>query len=91
MDAGVSTILLINIHNMFKLILNIRQSFLALYTFLGPIYITFIALPYKIIIFYCYLVSIADPSIFNILTPYLKVIYTTLDFNKSCLRMVLKI
>jgi len=70
---------------------NMRQNFLALYTFLGLTYIIFIALPYKIAILYYYLMPVINPFIFNILTPYLKTMCITLDFNKSCLEMVLKI
>ena len=76
---------------MFKLILNIRQSFLTLYTFLGLAYIIFIALPCKTAVFYYYSVAIVGQFVFNILIPCLKATYTTLDFNKSYLGTVLKI
>ena len=68
---------------MSKPIPSIRQSFLALYTSLGPAYIVLIALPYKTAILYYYLVPIADLSIFNALTPYLRAVCTILDLSKS--------
>ena len=67
-----------------------RQSFLALYTSLGPAYIILIALPYKIAVLYYYLVPITDLSIFNTPTPYLRAAYTILDLSESCLGMALK-
>jgi hypothetical protein len=67
-----------------------RQSFLALYTSLGPAYIVLIALPYRIVVLRYYLVPIADLSIFNILTPYLRAAYTILDLSKCGLGTVLK-
>ena len=67
-----------------------RQSFLALYTSLGPAYIVLIALPYKMAVLYYYLVPIADLSIFNIPTPYLRAACTILDLSKSYLGMALK-
>ena len=70
---------------------SMRQSFLALYTSLGPAYIVFIALPYRTAVLYYYLVPIIDLSIFNTPTPYLRAVYTILDFSKSYLRTVLKI
>ena len=76
---------------MSKLIPSIRQSFLALYTSLGPAYIIFIALPYRIVILYYYLVPITDLSIFNAPTPYLRAIYTILNLSKSYLGTALKI
>jgi len=76
---------------MFKFIFNIRQSFLALYTFLDPIYIIFMALPYIAAAVYYYLVLVTGPFILTALTPYLETIYTILDFSESCLRTALKI
>ena len=67
-----------------------RQSFLALYTSLGPAYIVLVALPYKTAVLRYYLVPIADLSIFNALTPYLRAAYTILDLSKSCLGIALK-
>jgi len=75
---------------MSKPIPSMRQSFLALYTSLGPAYIILIALPYKIAVLRCYLVPIIDLSIFNTLTPYLRAIYTILDLSKSYLGTALK-
>jgi len=75
---------------MSKLILGIRQSFLALYTFLDPTYIILIALPYRAAIVY-YLAPVLGLFILNILTPYLEAIYTILDLSESCLETALKI
>jgi len=69
---------------------SIHQSFLALYTSLGPAYIILIALPYRTAILYYYLVPITDLSIFNTPTPYLRAIYTILDLSKSYPGIVLK-
>ena len=76
---------------MSKLIPSMRQSFLALYTSLGLAYIILIALPYRTAILYYYLVPITYLSIFNAPTPYLRAIYTILDFSKSYLGTALKI
>ena len=76
---------------MSKFIPSMRQSFLALYTSLGPAYIILIALPYKIVVLYYYLVPITDLSIFNAPTPYLRAVYTILDFSKFYLGTALKI
>jgi len=76
---------------MSNFISSIRQSSLALYTFLGPAYIVFIALPYRAAAVYYYLVPVIGPFILNILTLYLEAIYTILDLSKSYLRIVLKI
>ena len=76
---------------MAELILNIRQSSLAFYTFLGPAYIVFIAPPYRAAAVYYYLGLVIGLFIFNILTPYLGAICTVLDFGKSYLRTALKI
>jgi len=70
---------------------NMRQSFLTLYTFLDPIYIILIALPYIAATVYCYLVPIVGPFIFTVLTSYLKAIYTILNLNKFYLGMALEI
>jgi len=70
---------------------SIRQSFLALYTFLNPAYIIFIALPYITATVYYYFMLVISPFIFIILTPYLKTIYIILDLSKSYLGMALKI
>jgi len=70
---------------------SIRQSFLALYTFLDLTYIIFIALPYITATVYYYLVPIISPFIFAVLTPYLKAVYIILDFNKFYLETALKI
>jgi len=69
---------------------NMRQSLLALYTFLDLTYIIFIALPYIMATVYYYLVPVI--SLFNptILTPYLKTICIILNFSKSYLGIVLK-
>ena len=67
-----------------------RQSFLALYTSLGPAYIVLIALPYRTAVLHYYLAPITDLSIFNTLTPYLRAVYTILDFSKSYLETALK-
>ena len=67
-----------------------RQSFLALYTSLGPAYIILIALPYKTAVLYYYLVPITDLPIFNAPTPYLRATYTILDLSESYLGIVLK-
>ena len=75
---------------MSKLVPSIRQSFLALYTSLGPARIVLIALPYKTAVLYYYLVPITDLSIFNTLTPYLRAIYTILDLSESYLGIALK-
>ena len=69
---------------------SMRQSFLALYTSLSLAYIFFIALPYRTVVLYYYLVPIADLSIFNTLTPYLRAVYTILDFSEFCLGIALK-
>ena len=76
---------------MSKFIPSMRQSFLALYTSLGLAYIVLIALPYRTAVLYYYLVPITDLSIFNAPTPYLRAVYTILDFSKSYLETVLKI
>ena len=70
---------------------SIRQSFLALYTFLGWAYIAFIALPYRANAIYYYLIPVAGLFILNALTPYLGAIYTILDLSKSYLETALKI
>ena len=75
---------------MSKLVPSMRQSFLALYTSLGPAYIIFIVLPYRMAVLYYYLVPITDLSIFNTPTPYLRAVYTILDFSKSYLGTALK-
>jgi len=69
---------------------SMRQSFLALYTSLGPAYIVLIALPYRTAVLHCYLVPVVDLSMFNALTPYLRAIYTASDLSKSYLEMALK-
>jgi len=76
---------------MSKLIPSIRQSFLALYTFLDSAYIILIALPYITATVYCYSVPVIGLFIFTILTPYLGATYTILNFNKFYLGTVLKI
>ena len=70
---------------------SIHQSFLVLYTFLGPAYIIFIAPFYRAAAIYYYFILVIGPFILNILMPYLGAIYTVLDFNKSYLKIVLKI
>jgi len=75
---------------MSKPVLGMRQSFLALYTSLGPARIILIALPYRMAVLCCYLVPVADLSVFNTLTPYLRAVCTALDLSESCLEMVLK-
>ena len=69
---------------------SMRQSFLVLYTFLSPAYITLLALPYRAAAVYCYLVPVAGLFILNTLMPYLGAVYTILDLSKSCLGIVLK-
>ena len=76
---------------MSKLMPSIRQSFLALYTSLGPAYIILIALPYRMVVLYYYLVPITDLFVFNTPMPYLGAVYTILDLSKSYLGTVLKI
>ena len=76
---------------MFKLIPNIRQSFLALYTFLDLTYIIFITLPYIAATVYYYLMLVTGLFIFIILTLYLKAIYIILNLNKFYLGIALKI
>ena len=76
---------------MSKLILGIRQSFLALYILLGLAYIVLIALPYRAAAVYYYLVLVTGLLILAALTPYLGAVYTILDFSKSYLRTALKI
>ena len=71
---------------MSKLVFGIYQHFFALGTFLG-----LAVLPYKMAVICCYLVLAIDPFVFNALMPYLKAIYTILDFNESCLGTALKI
>ena len=66
-----------------------RQSFLALYTFLDLAYIVLIALLYRAAVV-CYLVPVLGPFL-NALTPYLGAVYTILDLSKSCLGTALKI
>jgi hypothetical protein len=75
---------------MSKLVPSMRQSFLALYTSLGPAYIVLIALPYRTAVLHCYLVPIADLSVFNTLTPYLRAACTILDLGEYSLGTVLK-
>jgi len=70
---------------------SIRQNFLALYTFLDPAYIIFMALPYIAATVYYYLVPVISLFIFAILTPYLGAVYTILNLSKSYLRTALKI
>jgi hypothetical protein len=62
-----------------------RQSFLALYTFLGLVYIALTALPYRMAVLHYYLGPITVLSTFNILTPYLRAAYTALDLSESYL------
>jgi len=76
---------------MSKLIPNMRQSFLVLYTFLSLAYITLLALPYRAATVYYYSVPVVGPFVFNILIPYLGAIYTILDLSESCLGTALKI
>ena len=76
---------------MSKLMPSMRQSFLALYTSLGPAYIVFIALPYRMAVLCYYLVPIIDLSIFNAPTPYLGAVYIILNFSKFYLGTALKI
>jgi len=76
---------------MSKLIPSIRQSFLALYTFLDLTYIIFMALSHITATVYCYSVPVIGPFIFTALTPYLKAVYIILDFSKSYLKTALKI
>jgi len=76
---------------MSKLVPGMRQSFLVLYTFLSPAYITFLALPYKAAAVYYYLVPVTGPFILNALIPYLGAICIILNLSKSYLRMALKI
>jgi len=75
---------------MSKLILGIRQSFLALYTFLDPAYIILIALPYRAAMV-CYLAPVLGLFVLNALTPYLGAMCTILDLSESYLGMALKI
>ena len=70
---------------------SIHQSFLVLYTFLGPAYIVFIAPLYRAAAIYYYPVLVIGPFILDILMPYLGAVYTILDLDKSCLEMALKI
>jgi len=72
-----------------KLILGMRQSFLALYTFLDLAYIILIALPYRAVVVY-YLAPVLGPFILNTLTPYLGAVYTILDLSQSYLGTALK-
>jgi len=67
------------------------QSFLALYTFLGPAYIILIALPYRAAAVCYYLMPVAGPFILAVLTPYLGAACTILDLGKSYLGTALKI
>jgi len=66
------------------------QSFLVLYTFLSPAYITLLALPYRATTVYYYLVLVIGPFILNTLMPYLGAVYTILNLSKSYLGMALK-
>jgi len=75
---------------MSKLVLGIRQSFLALYTFLDLAYIVLIALPYRAAVVY-YLAPVLGLFVLNTLTPYLGAIYTILDLGESYLGIALKI
>jgi len=68
-----------------------RQSFLALYTFLDPAHIIFITLPHIIATVYYYFMPVTSPFVFAVLTPYLKAAYTILDFSESYLGIALKI
>ena len=70
---------------------SICQSFLALYTFLDPAYIIFVALPYIAATVYYYLVPVIGPFILAILTPYLETTYIILNFNNPYLKTALKI
>jgi len=70
---------------------SMRQSFLALYTFLDPAYIILVALPYIIATVYCYLVPVIGLFILTTLTPYLGAVYTILNLSKSYLGTALKI
>ena len=76
---------------MSKLILGIRQSFLALYILLGLAYIVLIALPYRAAAVYYYLVLVIGLFVFIALTPYLRAVCTILDLSKSYLEIALKI
>ena len=58
-----------------------RHNFLAFYIFLSLAYIIFIAPSYKMAVIY-YLSPVAGPFVFNILIPYLRAVYTILDFNE---------
>jgi len=70
---------------------SIRQSFLALHTFLNLTYIIFIALPYIAAAVYYYFMPVISLFIFAALTLYLKAIYIILDFSESYLGTALKI
>ena len=70
--------------------LGICQSFLALYTFLGPAYIVLIVLPYRAAAVYYYLVPVAGLFILAVLTPYLGAACTVLDLGEFYLGTVLK-
>jgi len=76
---------------MSELVPGMRQSFLVLYTFLSPAYITLLVLPYRAAAVYCYSVLVIGLFVLNTLMPYLGAIYTVLDLNKSYLGMALKI
>ena len=70
---------------------SIRQSFLALYTFLDPAYIILIAFFYIAATIYYYSIQVIGPFIFITLTPYLRTIYTILNLSKFYLKTALKI
>ena len=75
---------------MSKLVPSMHQSSLVFYTFLGPVYIILIALPYRAAIVYYYLVLVVGLFIFNTLMPYLGAIYIILDLDESYLETALK-
>ena len=60
---------------------SIYQSFLVLYAFLGLVYIILIAPPYRIVVAHYSLLGVGL-LILNILTPYLRAVYTILDISK---------
>ena len=71
---------------MSELISSIYWYFLIPNTSLG-----LAALPYRIVITYCYLASVIDLFIPNTSIPYLRAACTILDLNRFCLGIVLRI
>ena len=70
------------VRNISNFIPSIYYSFL-IYTFLGLAYIILIVPPRRAAVARYYLVPIIDPFILNILTPYLRAVYTALDLSES--------